>query len=138
LIQLADRGQSFRFLLHDRDGKFSGGFDEIFRSEGMRIVRMPIRAPNANAHAERWVGTLRRECLDRLLIVSRRQLEHVLAFTPAITTGTGDTEHSRSNRPTPPQRYPCTHRHGRSVNTNCSAASSTNTEQPHERSPLRP
>ena len=78
LMQLADRRQSFRFLLHDRDSKFSGGFDEIFRSEGIRIVRTPIRAPNANAHAERWVGTLRRECLDRLLIVNLRQLEHVL------------------------------------------------------------
>jgi putative transposase len=78
LMQLADRGQRFRLLLHDRDSKFSGGFDEILRSEGMRIVRTPIRAPNANAYAERWVGTLRRECLDRLLIVNRRQLEHVL------------------------------------------------------------
>ncbi len=78
LIQLADRGQSFRFLLHDRDSKFSSGFNEIFRSEGITIVRTPIRAPNANAYAERWVGTLRRECLDRILIINRRQLEHVL------------------------------------------------------------
>jgi transposase InsO family protein len=78
LMLLADREQSFRFLLHDRDSKFSGGFNEVFRSEGMKIVRTPIRAPNANAYAERWVGTLRRECLDRILIVNRRQLEHVL------------------------------------------------------------
>jgi len=78
LMQLADRGQSLRFLLHDRDSKFSGAFNEIFRSEGITIVRTPIRAPNANAYAERWVGTLRRECRDRILIVNRRQLERVL------------------------------------------------------------
>jgi putative transposase len=78
LMHLADREQSFRFLLHDRDSKFSGVFDEVFRSEGMRIIRTPIRAPNANAYAERWVGTLRRECLDRILIINRRHLEHVL------------------------------------------------------------
>jgi putative transposase len=78
VMQLADRGQSFRFLLHDRDSKFSGGFNEILRSEGITIVRTPIRAPNANAYAERFVGTLRRECLDRILIINRRQLEHVL------------------------------------------------------------
>jgi putative transposase len=58
--------------------RFTGGFDEVLRSEGMRIVRTPIRAPNANAYAERWVGTLRRECLDPLVIVNRRQLEHIL------------------------------------------------------------
>jgi transposase InsO family protein len=77
LMHLADREQSFRFLIHDRDKKFSGAFDE-----GMRIIRTPIRAPNANAYAERWVGTFRRECLDRILIINRRHLEQVLrAFT---------------------------------------------------------
>ena len=67
-----------RFLIHDRDSKFSGAFDDVFRSEGIEDIRTPIRAPKANAYAERWVGTLRRECLDWLLIVNRRQLEHVL------------------------------------------------------------
>src|SRR6266540_1759437 len=66
-----------------RDSKFTGPFDEVFRSEGMRIVRTPIRAPNANAYAERWVGTLRRECLDRILIVNRPHLEHVLRLYTA-------------------------------------------------------
>ncbi len=83
LMHLADQERSFRFLLHDRDSKFSGAFDEVFRSEGMRIIRTPIRAPNANAYAERWVGTLRRECLDRILIVNRRHLEHVLRLYTA-------------------------------------------------------
>ena len=83
LMLLADREQSFQFLLHDRDSKFSGGFDQVFRSEGIKIIRTPIRAPNANAHAERWVGTLRRECLDRILIINRRHLEHVLRIYTA-------------------------------------------------------
>ncbi len=87
LMQLADRGQSLRFLLHDRDSQFSGGFNEIFHSEGITIVRTPIRAPNANAHAERWVGTLRRECLDRILIVNRRQLDRVLRVYTAHYNG---------------------------------------------------
>lgn len=73
-----DRTPAWRFLIHDRDAKFAGGFDEVFRSEGIEIIRTPIRAPKANAHAERIVGTLRRECLDWLLIVNRRQLERVL------------------------------------------------------------
>jgi putative transposase len=78
LMNLDDRGRRVRFLLHDRDSKFSAAFDAVFTGEGPRIVRTPVRAPNANAHVERWVGSVRRECLDRLLIVSRRQLLHVL------------------------------------------------------------
>jgi transposase InsO family protein len=78
LMDLDERGQRPRFLIHDRDTKFSRAFDSIFRSEGIEVVRTPIRAPNANACAERWVGSVRRECLDRLLIFGRRQLEHVL------------------------------------------------------------
>jgi putative transposase len=72
------RDQPLRFLIHDRDAKFSGGFDPIFESEGIAVIRTPVQVPNANAHAERWVGSVRRECLDRLLIFNRRQLEHVL------------------------------------------------------------
>ena len=78
LMDLDDRGQRTRFLIHDRDAKFSRAFDLIFESEGTRIVRTPIQAPNANAHIERRIGTARRECLDRLLVFTRRQLEHVL------------------------------------------------------------
>jgi transposase InsO family protein len=78
LMDLDDRSQRPRFLIHDRDTKFSRAFDSIFQSDGMEIVRTPIQAPNANAYAERWVGTVRRECLDRLLIFGRRQLEQVL------------------------------------------------------------
>jgi transposase len=67
-----------RFLIHDRDSKFGRAFDEVFRSEGIEIIRTPFRAPKANAFAERWVGTVRRDCLDWILIARKRQLEHVL------------------------------------------------------------
>ena len=75
---LSERLTPVRFLIHDRDSKFSSVFDEVFRSEGVEIIRTPFRAPKANAFAERWVGTVRRDCLDWILIVSRRQLEQVL------------------------------------------------------------
>jgi putative transposase len=78
LMELDDRDQQVRFLIHDRDAKFPRAFDALLESDRIKIIRMPVRAPNANAHMERWVGTFRRECLDRLLIVGRRQLEHVL------------------------------------------------------------
>ena len=78
LIDLGDREQQVRFLIHDRDAKFSGAFHALLGSEEIKAIRTPVRAPNANAHMERWVGTVRRECVDRLLIVGRRQLRHVL------------------------------------------------------------
>jgi putative transposase len=67
-----------RFLIHDRDSKFSGAFDEIFRGEGIQVIHTPIRAPQANAYAERFVRTVRAECLDWLLILGHRHLERVL------------------------------------------------------------
>jgi putative transposase len=79
LIRLEDEGVQPRFLVRDRDSKFTRDFDEVFRSEGIRVIKAPVRAPRARAHAERWVGSLRRERLDRLLIVGRRHLERVVA-----------------------------------------------------------
>jgi hypothetical protein len=67
-----------RFLLRDRDSKFTRAFDDVFTSDGTQVIRTPIQAPNANAFAERWVRTVRQECLDRVLIWGRRQLERVL------------------------------------------------------------
>ena len=68
-----------KFVIRDRDTKFTSSFDEVFRADGIRIIRTPIRAPRANAFAERFVGTVRRECLDWMLILGRRHLERVLA-----------------------------------------------------------
>ena len=76
LMDLDGRTLRPRFLIHDRDAKFSRAFDAIFQGEGMEVIRTPIRAPNANV--ERWVGSVRRECLDRLLIFGRRQLDGVV------------------------------------------------------------
>jgi transposase InsO family protein len=79
LMQLEDEGVQRRFLIRDRDSKFSRDFDEVFRSEGIRVIKAPARAPQARAHAERWISSLRRECLDRLLIVGRPHLQYVVA-----------------------------------------------------------
>jgi putative transposase len=77
-MQLGEHEPQFRLLIHDRDSKFSRAFDEIFRSEQIEVIRTPVRAPNANAFAERWVRTVRSDCLDRILILGRRHLEAVL------------------------------------------------------------
>jgi putative transposase len=78
VMQPGEQAHGFRLLIHDRDRKFSQGFDEIFRSEGIEVIRTPVQAPNANAFAERWVRTVRSDCLDRILILGRRHLERIL------------------------------------------------------------
>jgi putative transposase len=78
LRELDDRERQVRFLLHDRDAKFPRAFDALLENANIKVIRTPVRAPNANAFMERWVGSVRRECLDRMLIVGRRQLAHVL------------------------------------------------------------
>ena len=67
-----------RFLIRDGDRKFTRAFDDVWRAVGAEVILTPIQAPNANAIAERWIGTVRQECLDHLLIVGRRQLVRVL------------------------------------------------------------
>jgi putative transposase len=79
LMDLGDRAAGFRFLIRDRDSKFTRIFDAVFASEAIRVLRPPVRAPRANAIAERWIGTVRRELLDRMLILNQRQLETVLS-----------------------------------------------------------
>jgi transposase InsO family protein len=67
-----------RFLIRDRDSKFSRVFDDVFTSDGAQVITTPVQAPNANAFAERWVRTVREECLDWTLIWGRRHLERIL------------------------------------------------------------
>ena len=77
-LAMGERLGGDRFVIRDRDSKFSGAFDEVFRSEGVKVIKIPIRAPRANAFAERWVRTVRAECLDWILVFGRRHLERVL------------------------------------------------------------
>src|SRR5438046_1400471 len=104
LMELDDHDRQLRFLIHDRDAKFPRAFDALLESDGINVIHTPVRAPNANAHMERWVGTVRRECLDRLLIVGRRQLEHVLRVY--VTHYNGERPH-RSLDLKPPESTAC-------------------------------
>jgi putative transposase len=70
--------RQIRFLIRDGAGQFVAAFDEVFRSDDATIIRTPPRTPVANTYAERWVGTVRRELLDRTLVWNRRQLEQLL------------------------------------------------------------
>ncbi|GAA3615623.1 hypothetical protein GCM10022419_121140 [Nonomuraea rosea] len=79
LMELGERADRFRFLIRDRDGKFGRAFDEVPIGAGVRVLKIPPRSPRGNAFAERVVGTLRRECLDHLIIYGERHLRTVLA-----------------------------------------------------------
>ena len=91
-LVLAEQDRPTNFLIRDRDTKFTASFDEVFRADGVRIIRTPIRSPRANGFAERFVGTVRRECLDRMLVFHRRQLEMVLSEF---------VDHYNEHRPSP-------------------------------------
>jgi putative transposase len=79
MLDLGDRAGDFRFLIRDRDSKFTRLFDEVFTTEGIRVVLTAPQAPRMNAIMERWVGSVRRELLDRILIMNERHLRTVLA-----------------------------------------------------------
>jgi hypothetical protein len=95
LMELGERAESFKFMIRDRDSKFTALFDEVFRAEGIRIVLTASQAPRMNAIMERWVGSVRRELLDWILIVNAAHLRKVLteyedhfnAPTPRIEPG---------------------------------------------------
>ena len=97
-ITLEEEATTVRFLIRDRDSKFTRAFDDIWPAVGAEVIRTPTQAPNANAVAERWVGTVRRECLDHLLITGRRHLLRVL-HSYVGTVASGD----HSNRRPPPE-----------------------------------
>jgi len=78
-MELAEQADAVKFLIRDRDTKYTASFDAVFAAEGTRIIKSPVRAPRSNAICERMIGTIRRECLDRMLILGRRHLEAVLA-----------------------------------------------------------
>jgi putative transposase len=101
---LAERSTPVRFLIRDRDGKFARGFDLVFRSEAIEIVRTPVRAPKANAIAERFVRTVRAESLDWLLILNRRHLERVLRIF--VDHYNGHRPHRALNLMPPHQEWP--------------------------------
>jgi putative transposase len=103
LMNLEGHAASFKFLIRDRDAKFTAPFDDVFTAIGVRIIRSPIRAPRANAIADRWIASVRRECLDRMLITGERHLRLVLGEY---------ADHYNSHRPhralrqNPPARRP--------------------------------
>jgi putative transposase len=78
LMDLGERAGRFKFLIRDRDSKFTAAFDEVLADNGVRIIKAPVRSPRANSFAERYVGTLRRECLDHLLVYGERHLRRIL------------------------------------------------------------
>jgi transposase InsO family protein len=79
LMDLGDHADAVKFLIRDRDAKFTAAFDAVFAAAGTRIIKTPVQAPRANAIAERWVGSARRECLDRMLVTGERHLRLVLS-----------------------------------------------------------
>jgi putative transposase len=113
VFSLPERDRPLEFLVRDNDGKFTRAFDTVFNTEGIGVIHAPVRAPKANAVAERFIGTIRRECLDWILIANRRHLQHVLR--KFVGHYNGHRPHRalclappEPRRPAPPTRMPPT------------------------------
>jgi putative transposase len=78
LMNVEGQADGLKFLIRDRDAKFTAAFDAVFTAIGVRIIKTPVQAPRTNAIAERWIASARRECLDRMLITGERHLRLVL------------------------------------------------------------
>ena len=76
--ELSDREKPLQFLIHDNDSSFSQAFDAVFESAGLQVIHTPFQAPNANSIAERWIRSIREECLDLILIINAKHLQRVL------------------------------------------------------------
>jgi hypothetical protein len=132
LMDLDDANRGLRFLIRDRDSRFTAAFDAVFTAIDVRIIRTPVRAPRANAIGERFVGTIRRELLDRLLIINQRTPLSCCAGLNATTTVTGRT--APWGRPLPHCHYPVAQqpRYTRSNDTTASVGSSTSISRSHD------
>jgi transposase InsO family protein len=110
LMNLEDHADGLKFLIRDRDAKFTAAFDAVFTAAGVRIIKTPVQAPWANAIAEPWIGSARRECLDRMLITGQRHLRLVLGEY---------VDHYNTHRPhrTLQQNPPSGHGHPRVAGT---------------------
>ena len=121
VFSLPERERPPEFLVRDNDGKFTSAFDTVFNAEGIRVIRTPVRAPKANAVAERFVDTVRRECLDWILIADHRHLRRVLAgfighyngHRPHRALGLAPPEARRPAPSREPPRPIAVHRHDR-------------------------
>jgi transposase InsO family protein len=131
LMDLGDRAADFRFLIRDRAGQFTGTFDAVLADAGIEAMKIPPRSPRANAYAERFVLTIRTEVTDWMLIFGQRHLRTVLAGYAAHYNGRRPIAASHSTRPGPTTLWPISPRRGSSVGPS-SAASSTNTSEPHK------
>jgi putative transposase len=121
VFSLPERERPLEFLVRDNDGKFTRAFDTVFNAEGVHVIRSPVRAPKANAAAERFVGTVRRECLDWILIANPRHLQHVLRefidhynrHRPHRALGLTPPEPGQPTRPLATPRATAVRRHDR-------------------------